>query len=136
MDTTTGPSGPSGPSELELWDLRDMLKALGDVARLQMVHVLAGVTEMRVTDLGELILINGHHISQPLISWHLRVLRKYGLVRTRRSGRVVHCSLDRARYEHCLALLRTVANEPSGQPATSRPTPVDSAGGIGGLAHS
>jgi DNA-binding transcriptional ArsR family regulator len=130
MDTTTG------PSELELWDLKDMLKALGDVARLQMVHVLAGVTEMRVTDLGELILINGHHISQPLISWHLRVLRKYGLVRTRRSGRVVHCSLDRARYEHCLALLRVVASEPNGPPAIAQPTPVDSAGGIGGLAHS
>ena len=133
MDTTTG---PSGPSELELWDLKDMLKALGDVARLQMVHVLAGVTEMRVTDLGELILINGHHISQPLISWHLRVLRKYGLVRTRRSGRVVHCSLDRARYQHCLALLREVASEPGGLSAAARPAPVDSAGGIGGLAHS
>ncbi len=133
MDTITG---PSGPSELELWDLKDMLKALGDVARLQMVHVLAGVTEMRVTDLGELILINGHHISQPLISWHLRVLRKYGLVRTRRSGRVVHCSLDRARYQHCLALLREVAGEPGGLSAAARPASVDSAGGIGGLAHS
>jgi DNA-binding transcriptional ArsR family regulator len=133
MDTTTG---PSGPSELELWDLRDMLKALGDVARLQMVHVLAGVTEMRVTDLGELILISGHHISQPLISWHLRVLRKYGLVRTRRSGRVVHCSLDRTRYERCLALLREVAGEPGGLSAAPQPAPVDAAGGIGGLAHS
>lgn len=133
MDTTTG---PSGPSELELWDLRDMLKALGDVARLQMVHVLAGVTEMRVTDLGELILISGHHISQPLISWHLRVLRKYGLVRTRRSGRVVHCSLDRTRYARCLALLREVAGEPSAPAAAPQPAPVDSASGIGGLAHS
>ena len=133
MDTITG---PSGPSELELWDLKDMLKALGDVARLQMVHVLAGVTEMRVTDLGELILINGHHISQPLISWHLRVLRKCGLVRTRRSGRVVHCSLDRARYQQCLALLREIAREASGLPAVPRQAPVDSAGGIGGLAHS
>lgn len=127
MDTTTG------PSELELWDLRDMLKALGDVARLQMVHVLAGVTEMRVTDLGELILINGHHISQPLISWHLRVLRKCGLVRTRRSGRVVHCSLDRARYQHCLHLLREIAGE---APAPAGATQADPAAGIGGLAHS
>jgi len=34
-------------------------------------------------------------LSQPLLSWHLRVMRRAGLVGTRRSGREVLCSLDR-----------------------------------------
>jgi DNA-binding transcriptional ArsR family regulator len=34
-------------------------------------------------------------LSQPLLSWHLRVMRRAGLIGTRRSGREVLCSLDR-----------------------------------------
>jgi ArsR family transcriptional regulator len=33
--------------------------------------------------------------SQPLISWHLRRLKAAGIVKIRRSGREVYCSLDR-----------------------------------------
>jgi len=33
-------------------------------------------------------------MSQPRISWHLRMLRVGGVVRTRREGRQVYCSLD------------------------------------------
>jgi ArsR family transcriptional regulator len=37
-------------------------------------------------------------VSQPLMSWHLRRLRRAGIIRTTRSGREVHCALDRARF--------------------------------------
>jgi DNA-binding transcriptional ArsR family regulator len=44
--------------------------------------------------------------SQPLMSWHLRRLRAAGVVKIRRSGREVYCSLDRAvLIEHQQALL-------------------------------
>ena len=33
-------------------------------------------------------------MSQPRISWHLRMLRVGGVIRTRRDGRQVYCSLD------------------------------------------
>ncbi len=33
-------------------------------------------------------------MSQPRISWHLRMLRVGGVVRTRRDGRQVYCSID------------------------------------------
>jgi DNA-binding transcriptional ArsR family regulator len=33
-------------------------------------------------------------MSQPRISWHLRMLRVGGIIRTRREGRQVYCSLD------------------------------------------
>ena len=35
-------------------------------------------------------------LSQPLLSWHLRVMRRAGLISTRRVGRELVCSLDRA----------------------------------------
>jgi DNA-binding transcriptional ArsR family regulator len=34
-------------------------------------------------------------LSQPLLSWHLRVMHRGGLIGTRRAGREVLCSLDR-----------------------------------------
>ena len=34
-------------------------------------------------------------LSQPRLSWHLRMLRRGQLVRTRRVGRAVHYSLNR-----------------------------------------
>ena len=48
-------------------------------------------------------------VAQPLISWHLRMLRAGGVIRTRREGRQVYCSLDldsiRARQEDLGRLL-------------------------------
>jgi len=32
------------------------------------------------------------------MSWHLRRLRRAGIVRTTRDGREVHCALDRERF--------------------------------------
>ena len=34
-------------------------------------------------------------LSQPLLSWHLRVMRKGGLIATRRRGREISCGIDR-----------------------------------------
>src|SRR5712692_5598364 len=74
-----------------------MLKALADVARLIMVYHLARQQEITVTALRDLL-----DISQPLVSWHLRRLRRAGLVRTRRVGRQVYCTLDKQRFQYCL----------------------------------
>jgi DNA-binding transcriptional ArsR family regulator len=38
-------------------------------------------------------------LSQPLISWHLRILRLAGLIETRRQGREVICRLRTAAFE-------------------------------------
>ena len=73
-------------------ELKNILKALGDTVRLNIVHLLARDGEVTVTDLVQRLLI-----SQPLVSWHLTMLRRAGLVRTRRKGRLVYCSLDHSR---------------------------------------
>src|SRR6266571_4057313 len=78
-------------------ELKIMMKALADVARLTIVYHLARQEEITVTALTDLL-----GISQPLVSWHLRRLRRAGLVRTRRVGRQVYCSLNKQRFQFCL----------------------------------
>ncbi len=102
----------------EYLELKRMLKAMGDVHRLDILHVLAGVQEITVTDLAEILAANGRYISQPLVSWHLNILRRAGLVRTRRTGRQVHCSLDRPSYQRCLRMLGDIISTPAALPAT------------------
>lgn len=71
-------------------DLSAYFRALDDRKRFIIVRYLARHEEMTVTQLGKEL-----HLSQPLISWHLRLLRRAGIVKTRRAGRLVWCSLDR-----------------------------------------
>ena len=82
-------------------DLKLMMKALAGVARLTIVYYLAHQDQVTVTDLtGKL------RISQPLVSWHLRRLRRAGLIETQRIGRQVYCSLNRERFQQCLDRLQ------------------------------
>ncbi len=99
---------------LEVSELKTMLRALADVARLNIVHHLAGHGEVTVTEICQSL-----DISQPLVSWHLAMLRRAGLVRQRRLGRQVYCSLDVARFQRCQQWLASLAepgaNEPGSQ---------------------
>jgi ArsR family transcriptional regulator, arsenate/arsenite/antimonite-responsive transcriptional repressor len=98
-------------------DLKRMLRALGDSVRLNIVHALASADEVKVTDLAALLAV-----SQPLVSWHLTILRRMEFVRTRRQGREVYCSLDATRYQQCVAMLAAVIGEqPARQPARVGP---------------
>ncbi len=81
-------------------ELKILMKALADIARLTIVYHLAHQGEITVTTLADLL-----GISQPLVSWHLRKLRRAGLIRTRRVGRQVYCTLDNARFQYCLQRL-------------------------------
>lgn len=78
-------------------DLKIAVKALAGVTRLSMVYQLARHKEITVTDLTEIL-----GISQPLVSWHLRKLRRAGLAETRRVGRQVYCSLNTRYFLYCL----------------------------------
>src|SRR5437763_16052909 len=81
-------------SDMNDWrELKIMAKALADVARLMIVYHLAHEGEITVTALTDML-----GLSQPLASWHLRKLRRAGVVHTRRVGRQAYCSLDTSRY--------------------------------------
>lgn len=101
VDEREGTSLESDRQFMEDWrDLKMMMKALGGVARLTIVYHLARQPEISVTDLTTML-----NISQPLVSWHLRKLRRAGLIQTRRTGRQVYCSLNHSRFQQCLERL-------------------------------
>lgn len=81
-------------------ELKITVKALGDMARLTIVYHLAHMREVTVTDLADLL-----GISQPLVSWHLRKLRRAGIISTRRAGRQSYCSLNINTIRHGMQLL-------------------------------
>jgi DNA-binding transcriptional ArsR family regulator len=70
-------------------ELPDHFLAFANPTRLRILERLGKVGEESVNDLAEFL-----RMSQPRISWHLRMLRVGGVVRTRRDGRQVYCSLD------------------------------------------
>jgi len=73
----------------ERHELTDHFLALANPTRIRILERLGQVGEENVNDLAVHL-----HMSQPRISWHLRMLRVGGVVRTRRDGRQVYCSLD------------------------------------------
>jgi len=82
-------------------ELKIMMKALADMARLTIVYHLVQHKEITVTSLTDLL-----GLSQPLVSWHLRKLRRANLITTRRVGRQVYCSLNTNRFELCIQYLQ------------------------------
>src|SRR3989475_12215381 len=84
----------------------DHFLAFANPTRLRILERLGAVGEESVNDLAVHL-----RMSQPRISWHLRMLRVGGVVRTRRDGRQVYCSLDveniareRARLDELLGI--------------------------------
>lgn len=84
-------------------EFKQLCRALGDVSRQRIVRHLATHQQVSVTDLAELLLL-----SQPLASWHLRILKRTGILSTRKDGRQVYCSLNYTRlgqFQRALAEL-------------------------------
>ena len=77
---------PETNAERDLRRLRTLYRALGDETRLRVISLLAEFGPMPVNELSARVVL-----SQPLISWHLRILRLAGLVETRRQGRERIC---------------------------------------------
>ena len=70
-------------------ELPDHFLGFANPTRLRILERLGKVGEENVNDLAAHL-----RMSQPRISWHLRMLRVGGVIRTRREGRQVYCSLD------------------------------------------
>ena len=70
---------------------RDLLDALADSARQDLVQLLAR-DELNVTGIAQKVTL-----SRPTVSHHLGILKRAGLVRTRKVGREVFYRLDKPR---------------------------------------
>ena len=73
-----------------LREFRAHYQALASLTRLRILQFLAGIPEITVQELADAI-----GVSQPRLSWHLRMLRRGQLVRAHRVGRTVLYSLNR-----------------------------------------
>ena len=87
-------------------ELPDHFLGFANPTRLRILQRLGEKGEENVNDLAAHM-----RMSQPRISWHLRMLRVGGIIRTRREGRQVYCSLDieniareRARLDQLLGI--------------------------------
>ena len=89
---------PELPADRVLRRLRTLYRALGDETRLRMIGILAETGPVNVLELAR-----RSTLSQPLISWHLRILRLAGLIDTERRGREVICRLRLAAFEELRA---------------------------------
>ena len=92
-------------------DLSVHFEGLANPTRLLIVERLAATSEMRVSELADFC-----QVSQPRMSWHLRILRKAEVIRTRRDGREVFCRLDReaiATHFRSFARLISLAGVPA-----------------------
>ena len=87
------------PADRDLRRLRTLHRALGDETRLRVIGLLAEVGPMPVNELSARV-----GLSQPLMSWHLRILRLAGLIDTQRQGRTTICRLRLAAFEELHAL--------------------------------
>ena len=100
-------------------DLSVHFEGLANPTRLLIVERLASTPEMRVSELADFC-----QVSQPRMSWHLRILRRAEVIRTRREGREVFCRLDRdAIAGHFKSFARLISSTGVGVEITS-PTPV------------
>ena len=117
----------------EARDLKLYFRALADPRRLRMVSEIAAAREVTVKDL-RLRLGGAKPLSQPLVSWHLRVLVRCGLVTTRRQGRLVYCTLNRGTFtlyqSRLWQLLDSPAEEDADAAGARRPaeTPAEAGG--------
>lgn len=76
------------PATTTLLDVADLFAAMGDATRIRILSALAH-TELCVCDLAATV-----RISESAVSHHLRLLRRLGIVSSRRAGRLVYYALD------------------------------------------
>jgi DNA-binding transcriptional ArsR family regulator len=86
--TARGPA--AGAPVTNQLELALHFEGLAHPTRISILEQLAATLEVRVSELAEFC-----KVSQPRMSWHLRILRRSGLISTRREGREVFCRLDR-----------------------------------------
>ena len=95
-------------------EIPDHFLAFANPTRLRILQRLGERGEVNVTELAEHL-----HMSQPRISWHIRTLRLGGVIRVRRDGRQVWCSLDvenirryRERLDEMLGIQKSQVGKP------------------------
>ena len=86
-------------------DYVPVLKAISDETRLTIIDMLS---------CGELCackILEAFSITQPTLSYHMKILTKCGLVTARRDGAWMHYTLNKERVQVLIAFLAQVTSE-------------------------
>lgn len=114
-------SEPLAARDLRL--LRDLYRALADPTRLRVCAILGESGPLPVNELSARF-----GLSQPLVSWHLRILRTAGLVEMRPHGREKLCALRPSAFEALAAAQRRLV---AGELRVAATNGLDTGGALG-----
>lgn len=114
---------PASLANRDLRLLRDLYRALADPTRLRVCAILGESGPLPVNELS-----SRFGLSQPLISWHLRILRTAGLVDMRPHGREKLCALRPGAFEALAAAQRRLV---AGELRVAATAGLDGGGAIG-----
>lgn len=84
-------------------ELVDVLKALADPVRLDLLRRIAATDEMACTDL-----VEQSHVSASTVSYHVKALKTAGLVQVRKEGRNFHYTYRRDTVHSVAAALKNL----------------------------
>ena len=114
---------PDSVAARDLRLLRDLYRALADPTRLRVCAILSESGPLPVNELSSRV-----GLSQPLMSWHLRILRTAGLIETRPHGRAKLCALRPSAFDALAAAQRRLV---AGELRVAAAAGLDSGGLLG-----
>lgn len=88
------------PPEEELADMAELFKVFGDSTRIKILYTLSKF-EMCVCDIASLL-----GMTQPAVSYQLKVLKKAKLVKNRRAGKTIYYSLADSHVETIIGMAK------------------------------
>lgn len=92
--------GEQMPPEDELMDMAELFKVFGDSTRIKILYILSR-SELCVCDIAQLL-----GMTQPAISYQLKVLKQAQLVKNRREGKTVFYSLADSHVETIIGMAK------------------------------
>jgi ArsR family transcriptional regulator len=92
--------GKDMPPEDEMADMAELFKVFGDSTRIKILYILSK-SELCVCDIAQLL-----GMTQPAISYQLRVLKQAKLVKNRREGKTVFYALSDKHVETIIGMAK------------------------------
>lgn len=92
--------GEQLPPEAELLDMAELFKVFGDSTRIRILYILSR-SELCVCDIAQLL-----GMTQPAISYQLKVLKQARLVKNRREGKTIFYSLADGHVETIIGMAK------------------------------
>ena len=99
-------------------DLCDALKAIGHETRLALLDIIRANQDCNVS---QIEVLSG--VGQPALSQQLAVLRKAGLVETRRQAKQIHYRINEARMDEIAGFIRKFGADEQRSATRSAPAP-------------